>query len=34
MQRKPINYTDLLSMFLLKGMLKYFDFTDYSGLRP
>jgi hypothetical protein len=33
MSRKPINYKDILSMFHPKGMLEYFDFTDYSGLR-
>jgi len=28
MERKPIDYKDILSMFLPKGMLDYFDFTD------
>jgi hypothetical protein len=33
MQRKVINDKDILSMLLSKGLLGYFDFTDYSGLR-
>jgi len=33
MQRKPIDYEDILFMFLPKSMFEYFDFTDYSGLR-
>lgn len=32
MQRKPIDYKAILSMFLPKGMLDYFDFTDYSDM--
>lgn len=32
MQKKPIDYKDILSMFLPKGMLDYFDFTDYSDM--
>jgi len=32
MQKKPIDYKDILSMFLSKSMLDYFDFTDYSDM--
>ena len=32
MQKKPIDYKAILSMFLPKGMLDYFDFTDYSDM--
>ena len=30
MKKKAIDYKDILSMFLPKGMLDYFDFTHYS----
>ncbi len=33
MQRKPIDYKEILSMFLPSGMLDYFEFTDYSNMR-
>jgi len=32
MPRKPIDYKEILSMFLPKGILDYFDFTDYSDM--
>jgi hypothetical protein len=32
MQRKLIDYKDILCMFLPKDMLEYFDFTDYSDM--
>ena len=32
MKKKAIDYNDILSMFLPKGMLDYFDFTDYSDM--
>ncbi|WP_319504470.1 hypothetical protein [Bacteroides graminisolvens] len=32
MEKKPIDYKAILSMFLPKGMLDYFDFIDYSDM--
>lgn len=32
MQRKPIDYKEILSMFLPARILDYFEFTDYSNM--
>ena len=32
MQRKSIDYKEILSMFLPSGILDYFEFTDYSNM--
>ena len=32
MQRKSIDYKEILSMFLPSGLLDYFEFTDYSSM--